>query len=108
MKKRKILRLSYFVGMCISFLIFFASIAIAIYFKDVAVLVDAIPFFIYGALFLDHWRKEKVLEMGIRINAALLLELTGKEVLLNRYEKLYGKLQEEQKEKSNEGNKEEE
>lgn len=109
MKKRKFLRLCYLAGMYLSFLVFLASISVTIYFKDVKFLIDAIPFFVYGVLLLDLWSKETLIKKHAMGGGALMLATCKMMEDLQRYEKLYGKLPEEEKkeEEPNEEKKEE-
>ena len=96
MKKRKFLRLCYLAGMYLSFLVFLASVSITIYTKDVVFLIESIPFFVYGVLLLDLWSKETLIKKQAMGGSALMLATCKMMDDLKRYEKLYGKLPEEE------------
>lgn len=110
MKKVKFLKNWYLVGMCISFLMFAASIVISIYYNKVVYLVDGIPFVVYGVLLLDLWNKQETLEKHMIAGIGMVLSLEKMMSKLSCYEKLYGKLPEvktENKEEQSEEKKEE-
>lgn len=76
-----------------------ASVALTVKYNDAAFLIDGVPFFCYSSLVWCIIGKNKAIEKHTFGGTALIMIMRQMLKDLARYERLYGKLPEEGKEK---------
>ena len=92
-------------GICLAF--FIASIVLTIKFDDARFILDGVPFFCYSMFIITLINKNKEIKKHVVGGSTLVMIMSKMANDLSRYEKLYGKLPEEEKkeEGTNEENK---
>ena len=94
-------------GICLA--MFIASIVLTIKFDDASFILDGVPFFCYSMFIITLINKNKEIKKHVVGGSTLVMIMSKMANDLSRYEKLYGKLPEEEKkeEGTNEEKKEE-
>ena len=94
-------------GICLAF--FIASIVLTIKFDEASFILDGVPFFCYSMFILSLMNKNEEIKKHMIGGAGIVMVMSKMAHDLDRYEKLYGKLPEEEKkeEGTNEEKKEE-
>ena len=94
-------------GICLAF--FIASIVLTIKFDDASFILDGVPFFCYSSFIASLMAKNREIKKHVVVGGTLVMTMSKMANDLSRYEKLYGKLPEEEtkEEVTNEEKKEE-
>lgn len=109
MNKFKFEKAVLMIGLGICLAMFISSIVIAVYCNKASIILEGIPFLCYSSFIMMLISKNRVIKKHLHGGAALTMVLVKMTEDLARYEKLYGKLPEEEKkeEGTNEEKKEE-
>lgn len=109
MNKFKFEKAVLMIGLGICLAMFIASIVLTIKFDDARFILDGVPFFCYSMFIITLINKNKELKKHVVSGSTLVLIMSKMAHDLSRYEKMYGKLPEEEKkeEGKNEEKKEE-
>ena len=109
MKKLKVENVLYWIGLAISFALFVASVALAVKFNDVRMVVEGILFMVYASLIFVIISKNRVIKTHVSGGIGMFMVMGEMAKDLDRYKKLYGDLPKEEKkeEGTNEEKKEE-
>jgi hypothetical protein len=103
MNKFKVENVLYWIGLAISFAFFVASVALAVKFNDVRMVIEGIPFLVYASLIFVIISKNRKIKTHLIGGAGMVMVMGEMAKDLNRYKKLYGDLpKEEKKEKEEE------
>ena len=94
-------------GLCLAF--FIGAIVLSVKFDNARYILEGVPFFCYSMFILMLMNKNKELKKHVVGGSTLVLVMSKMANDLSRYEKLYGKLPEEEKKEecTNEEKKEE-
>ena len=96
MNKFKFEKAVLMIGLGICLAMFIASIVLTIKFDDARFILDGVPFFCYSMFILTLMNKNKELKNHVLGGSTLVLIMSKMAHDLSRYEKLYGKLPEEE------------
>lgn len=109
MNKLKVENVFYWIGLAISFALFVASVALAVKFNDVRMVIEGIPFMVYASLIFVVISKNREIKTHLIGGAGMVMVMCEMAKDLDRYKKLYGDLPKEEKkeEGTNEEKKEE-
>ena len=109
MNKFKFEKAVLMIGLGICLAMFISSIVIAVYCNKASIILEGIPFLCYSSFIMMLIAKNRVIKKHLHGGAALTMVLVKMTEDLSRYEKMYGKLPEEEtkEEGTNEEKKEE-
>lgn len=109
MNKLKVENVLYWIGLAISFALFVSSVALAVKFNDVRMVIEGIPFMVYASLIFVIISKNREIKTHLIGGAGMVMVMGEMAKDLDRYKKLYGDLPKEEKkeEGTNEEKKEE-
>ena len=106
MNKLKVENVLYWIGLAISFALFVSSVALAVKFNDVRMVIEGIPFMVYASLIFVIISKNREIKTHLIGGAGMVMVMGEMAKDLDRYKKLYGDLpKEEKKEEKADANK---
>ena len=82
-------------GICLAF--FIGGIALSVKFDNARYILDGVPFFCYSMFIITLMNKNKELKKHVVSGSTLIMIMSKMAHDLSRYEKMYGKLPEEEK-----------
>ena len=97
MNKFKFEKAVLMISLCICLAFFIASIVLTIKFDDASFILDGVPFFCYSMFIITLINKNKEIKKHVVGGSTLVMIMSKMANDLSRYEKLYGKLPEEEK-----------
>ena len=109
MNKFKFEKAVLMIGLGICLAMFIGAIVLSVKFDNTRYILDGVPFFCYSMFILSLMNKNKEIKKHMIGGAGIVMVMSKMAHDLDRYEKLYGKLPEEEKkeEGTNEEKKEE-
>lgn len=106
MNKLKVENVLYWIGLAISFAFFVASVALAVKFNDVRMVIEGIPFMVYASLIFIIISKNREIKTHLIGGAGMVMVMGEMAKDLDRYKNLYGDLpKKEKKEEKADANK---
>lgn len=102
MNKLKVENVLYWIGLAISFALFVASVALAVKFNDVRMVIEGIPFMVYASLIFVIISKNREIKTHLIGGVGMVMVMGEMAKDLDRYKKLYGDLPKEEKKESEE------
>lgn len=97
MNKLKVENVLYWIGLAISFALFVSSVALAVKFNDVRMVIEGIPFMVYASLIFVIISKNREIKTHLIGGAGMVMVMGEMAKYLDRYKNLYGDLPEEEK-----------
>ena len=109
MNKFKFEKAVLMISLCICLAMFIGAIVLSVKFDNIRYILDGVPFFCYSMFIFTLMNKNKELKNHVVGGSTLVLIMSKMAHDLSRYEKMYGKLPEEEtkEEGTNEEKKEE-
>lgn len=102
MNKFKFEKAVLMIGLGICLAMFIGAIVLSVKFDNARYILDGVPFFCYSMFILTLMNNNKELKKHVVGESTLVLIISNMANDLSRYEKLYGKLPEEEKKKNEE------